>query len=135
MKQASLPAGARIAGLVGRELALGPVFDAIPTGLAVLDADLRICLMNRALETMTGFTTAEVAGIPCRHVLRASVCLHRCPTRTAVCDATGGNAPCPAAPADDIAAVTALLQEYCARHLDRMPHRKHLDIVSRLISA
>lgn len=100
MKQASLPAGARIAGLVGRELALGPVFDAIPTGLAVLDADLRICLMNRALETMTGFTTAEVAGIPCRHVLRASVCLHRCPTRTAVCDATGGNAPCHAQEGD-----------------------------------
>jgi DNA repair protein RecO (recombination protein O) len=49
--------------------------------------------------------------------------------------ATGGNAPCPEALADDIAAVTALLQEYCACHLDRMPHRKHLDIVSRLISA
>ncbi|TNJ37525.1 DNA repair protein RecO [Chlorobaculum thiosulfatiphilum] len=49
-------------------------------------------------------------------------------------DATG-NALCPEAPPDEVAAVTAMLQEYCARHLDRMPHRKHLEIVSRLISA
>jgi DNA repair protein RecO (recombination protein O) len=38
---------------------------------------------------------------------------------------------CPA----DVNAVCDLLQEYCSRHLDRMPHRKHLDIVSRLMSA
>jgi len=47
----------------------------------------------------------------------------------------GGAAPCPEAPTNEVAAITALLQEYCARHLDRMPHSKHLDIVSRLISA
>ncbi|MBN1929350.1 MAG: DNA repair protein RecO [Chlorobiaceae bacterium] len=49
--------------------------------------------------------------------------------------AATGNAPCPEAPPDEVSAVTAMLQEYCARHLDRMPHRKHLEIVSRLISA
>jgi DNA repair protein RecO (recombination protein O) len=35
----------------------------------------------------------------------------------------------------DITALCDLLQEYCSRHLERMPHRKHLDIVARLISA
>jgi DNA repair protein RecO (recombination protein O) len=39
------------------------------------------------------------------------------------------------ASASDITAICDLLQEYCSRHLDRMPHRKHLDIVSRLLSA
>jgi DNA repair protein RecO (recombination protein O) len=48
--------------------------------------------------------------------------------------AATGNSPCPEAPPDEVSAVCNLLQEYCARHLDRMPHRKHLDIVSRLIS-
>ncbi|NTU59304.1 MAG: DNA repair protein RecO [Chlorobiaceae bacterium] len=41
----------------------------------------------------------------------------------------------PDACATDVNAVCDLLQEYCSRHLDRMPHRKHLDIVSRLMSA
>jgi len=48
--------------------------------------------------------------------------------------ATGSQAACPEASPEEVSAVTALLQEYCARHLGRMPHRKHLDIVSRLIS-
>jgi DNA repair protein RecO (recombination protein O) len=39
----------------------------------------------------------------------------------------------PASPAD-VTALCDLLHEYCSRHLDRMPHRKHLDIVSRLVS-
>ncbi|NTU68418.1 MAG: DNA repair protein RecO [Chlorobiaceae bacterium] len=41
----------------------------------------------------------------------------------------------PAADPAEVAAICDLLQEYCSRHLDRMPHRKHLDIVSRLVSA
>ncbi|NTW52869.1 MAG: DNA repair protein RecO [Chlorobiaceae bacterium] len=41
----------------------------------------------------------------------------------------------PEASLPDVTAVCDLLHEYCSRHLDRMPHRKHLDIVSRLISA
>jgi DNA repair protein RecO (recombination protein O) len=49
--------------------------------------------------------------------------------------AAAGHSPLPEAAPDEVSAVTSLLQEYCSRHLDRMPHRKHLDIVSRLISA
>ncbi len=32
-------------------------------------------------------------------------------------------------------ALCGILQEYCARHMEHLPHRKHLDIVSRLVSA
>ena len=50
--------------------------------------------------------------------------------------AKGGAAMSPEdAPPAEVTAICDLLQEYCSRHLDRMPHRKHLDIVSRLLSA
>jgi DNA repair protein RecO (recombination protein O) len=49
--------------------------------------------------------------------------------------AAAGNAPLPEASPDEVSAVCNLLQDYCSRHLDRMPHRKHLDILSRLASA
>ena len=41
----------------------------------------------------------------------------------------------PAAGAANVAAICDMLQDYCSRHLERRPHRKHLDIVSRLVSA
>jgi DNA repair protein RecO (recombination protein O) len=43
--------------------------------------------------------------------------------------------PIPGNSPEEVSALCDLLQEYCSRHLERMPHRKHLDIVSRLISA
>jgi DNA repair protein RecO (recombination protein O) len=49
--------------------------------------------------------------------------------------ASSGVCTHPDASPSDVTAVCDLLQEYCSRHLDRMPHRKHLDIVSRLLSA
>ncbi len=47
--------------------------------------------------------------------------------------ASGGRAP--DVPDEETAAICELLQEYCSRHLERMPHRKHLDIVSRIMTA
>jgi DNA repair protein RecO (recombination protein O) len=49
----------------------------------------------------------------------------------------GGNGSAKAPDADpaDTAALCDLLQEYCSKHLEHLPHRKHLDIVSRLLSA
>lgn len=49
--------------------------------------------------------------------------------------AASGNTPCPEATPETISAVCSLLQDYCSRHLERVPHRKHMEIVSRLISA
>jgi PAS domain S-box-containing protein len=36
-------------------------------------------MLNRALEALTGFSNDEVVGIPCYHILRGRVCLHKCP--------------------------------------------------------
>lgn len=36
---------------------------------------------------------------------------------------------------DEVSRLCFLLQDYCNRHLDSMPHRKHLDIVTQLFSA
>lgn len=51
----------------------------LPFGVAVLDAERRTLFLNRALESLTGYNTADVAGVYCRHVLRGSFCLHDCP--------------------------------------------------------
>lgn len=51
----------------------------LPFGVAVLDLARRVLFLNAALERLTGFSSAEVAGVPCRHVLRGSFCLHQCP--------------------------------------------------------
>ncbi len=53
----------------------------LPFGVAVLDGERRTLFLNGALERLTGYSSAEVAGVPCRHVLRGSFCLHACPRR------------------------------------------------------
>lgn len=78
-----------VEGLSSLPVDLAAMLDAMPVGVALLDTDCTIRLMNRALETLTGFTTAEVRGIPCRHALRASICLHRCPLRRPLTTASG----------------------------------------------
>lgn len=55
------------------------VLGGLPFGVAVLDSERRALFLNPALEGLTGFSSAEVAGVPCRHVLRGSFCLHDCP--------------------------------------------------------
>ena len=55
------------------------VLSVLPFGVAALDGERRTLFMNRALESLTGYSTAEVEGVPCRHVLRGSFCLHGCP--------------------------------------------------------
>jgi len=51
----------------------------LPFGVAVVDRERRTLFLNSVLERLTGYTSAEVAGVPCRHVLRGSFCLHHCP--------------------------------------------------------
>jgi len=55
------------------------ILSELPFGVAVLDGQRRTLFLNRALESLTGFSTADVAGVFCRHVLRGSFCLHGCP--------------------------------------------------------
>jgi len=65
----------------------------LPFGVAVVDRDRRTLFMNKVLERLTGYQSDEVAGVPCRHVLRGSFCLHACPRLACAKGAKGAPAP------------------------------------------
>ncbi|MBU1404459.1 MAG: sigma 54-interacting transcriptional regulator [Proteobacteria bacterium] len=46
------------------------ILNGVPHGIALVDQDLRIIMMNRFLEALTGYSGEEVRGIYCDHVLR-----------------------------------------------------------------
>ena len=70
---------ANILGLFNLSVPLPFLLDEIPLGLAVLDAERRIVLVNRALEGLTGFVQQEAEGIPCSYILRNKNCFDNCP--------------------------------------------------------
>jgi len=70
---------ARIAGLFDHPLDFPSFLDEIPLGLAVLDKNRQIVLLNRSIEGLTGYSSREVKGIPCAYVLRSNACLENCP--------------------------------------------------------
>ncbi|GKT08860.1 sigma-54-dependent Fis family transcriptional regulator [Desulforhabdus sp. TSK] len=70
---------ANILGLFNLPVPLPFLLDEIPLGLAVLDAERRIVLVNRALEGLTGFVQQEAEGIPCSYILRNKNCFDNCP--------------------------------------------------------
>lgn len=55
------------------------LLDALPMGIALLDGQGNICMLNKALEALTGFSRDDVRGLPCRHVLRSKACVQGCP--------------------------------------------------------
>lgn len=57
---------------------LTAMLNCIAEGVFTVDADKRITFFNRAAEQITGFTTAEAIGQPCRDIFRANVCGERC---------------------------------------------------------
>ena len=46
------------------------ILNGVPHGIALVGQDLRIIMMNRFLEALTGYSGEEVRGIYCDHVLR-----------------------------------------------------------------
>ncbi|MFH1021469.1 MAG: sigma 54-interacting transcriptional regulator [Pseudomonadota bacterium] len=48
------------------------ILNGVPHGIAIVDPDLRIILMNRFLEALTGYSGEEVRGIYCDQVLHSS---------------------------------------------------------------
>jgi two-component system response regulator AtoC len=62
----------------------GDIIDAIPVGVAILDTDLKLQTMNKALEALTGFAREEAAGIRCQYVMRNNLCLTNCPAKEAL---------------------------------------------------
>jgi len=55
------------------------MIDEIPLGIALLDKDRRIVMMNRVLEALTGFSRKDAEGVPCYHILRNRTCPNSCP--------------------------------------------------------
>ncbi|MDH3999533.1 MAG: PAS domain-containing protein, partial [Desulfuromonadales bacterium] len=49
----------------------------IPSGLFVVDAEMRIVYWNKAAEQVTGFTAAEAVGRPCSF-MEGIPCGRRC---------------------------------------------------------
>ena len=73
---------ARIAGLFDHPLTFPSFLDKIPLGLAVLNTNRQIVLINRTLEGLTGYIRQEIKGIPCAYILRSNVCQENCPALT-----------------------------------------------------
>lgn len=48
------------------------ILNGVPHGIALLDQNLSIIMMNRFLEAITGYSGEEVRGIYCDHVLHSS---------------------------------------------------------------
>jgi PAS domain S-box-containing protein len=74
----SLP---QISGLFDNPVNLPVLLDEIPLGVAIIDKDRRIQLINRALEGLTGYVRQEAQGISCEFILRSNICMENCPVR------------------------------------------------------
>ncbi|MFP4476414.1 MAG: sigma-54 interaction domain-containing protein [Desulfatibacillaceae bacterium] len=68
----------RVDGLASHAMSLGSVLDEIPIGVAILDAERRIRVTNRAFDALTGFSGDQVQGLPCRYITRTNLCQRTC---------------------------------------------------------
>jgi PAS domain S-box-containing protein len=57
---------------------LPTLMDGLSTGVIITDRVRRVVFLNSASEALTGFSRVDVRGVPCCHVLRASVCNRDC---------------------------------------------------------
>jgi two-component system response regulator AtoC len=69
----------RLTELLDLPAALPFIIDEIPLGIAVMDSERRVVLLNRAMEALTGFDREAARAIGCRHIVRGDVCLGKCP--------------------------------------------------------
>jgi len=60
------------------------LLDGLPYGAALIDEDLRIVAINGAMETLTGFSHEEAAGVPHQYIIRDNLCLRECPAEEAL---------------------------------------------------
>ncbi|MBS3809238.1 MAG: sigma 54-interacting transcriptional regulator [Desulfobacterales bacterium] len=68
-----------IPGLLDKPVALEKILDEIPSGIVILDKNLRIRYMNRAISALTGYSPDEARTISCHNILRSRVCIKSCP--------------------------------------------------------
>ncbi len=68
----------QIRGLFRSPIDLPTLLDRLSTGVVITDRERRVMYLNSASEVLSGFSRIEVRGVPCCHVLRASVCCRQC---------------------------------------------------------
>lgn len=61
---------------------LTKLLDEMPVGMAILDADGTILLVNKLYETLTGLERDKALGLRCLHALRCDFCTSGCPQLT-----------------------------------------------------
>lgn len=66
------------------QIDLEKVMDGLPHAIAMLDTELRIISLNRFLEALTGYTTAQARGIFANYILRSNLKHHGNPLATVV---------------------------------------------------
>lgn len=54
------------------------VLDALPVGVMAASPEGRVLHLNPALSLLTGFSTEDARGLPCRNILRARPCVAGC---------------------------------------------------------
>ncbi len=69
----------QIKNLFDTPIELPSLIDEIPLGIAVLDTQRRIVLINRAFEALSGFSIEDARGVPCFHIMRSKLCMQKCP--------------------------------------------------------
>ncbi len=74
---------ANVIDLFDRPVALQEILEDLPVGVIVLDSKRRVILSNKAADILSGLDGTQGRGLPCRHVLRASLCLRDCPATAA----------------------------------------------------
>jgi len=85
----------RIEQLIGTDCPdLPSLLDGLPVGVALLDNDGHVLMLNKALEALTGYNREEVRGLPCRHVLRSRACLQDCPHGREAAEGVGIETDC-----------------------------------------
>jgi transcriptional regulator with PAS, ATPase and Fis domain len=82
-------AAPRIDGVFDAPIPFLPLLDEIPLAVVLLDRERTVVAMNQAAEVLTGFPARRAVGLPCRHVLRANVCVRGCP----VAELAAGSGP------------------------------------------
>lgn len=53
----------------------------IPQCLVIFDRNKRVVFLNQSMEALTGFSQEEAVQIPCRFIIRGSLCGTRCPLK------------------------------------------------------
>ncbi|MBW1989528.1 MAG: sigma 54-interacting transcriptional regulator [Deltaproteobacteria bacterium] len=69
-----------------RALSPQDLIEGLPVGVFLLSPSLCLSGMNRSLEVLTGFLSADVGGLPCKYVLRSSLCPRNCPGARALAE-------------------------------------------------